>query len=226
MENKNLLKDSKAYYEDNNYYEIFSLSEDYIGKVNDYIKNIVKDKIVVDAGCGTGKYLNTIEKKSKKYIGIDLSAKQLEKAKQKSQKDNSIFINSNLSSIPLDDNSVDLIISAWVLGTITDLSEREKCLNELKRILKNNASIILIENAENSEFEVIRGRNRDSRTKDYNDWLKKHGFTEDKHLDTYFNFNDLEIAKKCFEVIYGTEISNKINSHKIEHKITIFKYSK
>ena len=28
MDSKNLLKDSKAYYEDNNYYEIFSIAED------------------------------------------------------------------------------------------------------------------------------------------------------------------------------------------------------
>ena len=39
-------------------------------------------------------------------------------------------------------------------------------------------------------------------------------------------FNTIETAKKCFEVIYGNDIANKIKSNKIEHKIIIFKYTK
>ena len=37
---KNLLKDSKAYYEDNDYYEIFSVAEDAEHKVAEYLNNI------------------------------------------------------------------------------------------------------------------------------------------------------------------------------------------
>ena len=37
---KNLLKDSKAYYEDNDYYELFSIAEDGENKVADYLKEI------------------------------------------------------------------------------------------------------------------------------------------------------------------------------------------
>ena len=62
----------------------------------------IKNSVVIDAGCGTGKFLNILEKNSKKYIGIDLSDKQLEKAKVKSNKDTSEFICSNLSKINLE----------------------------------------------------------------------------------------------------------------------------
>lgn len=37
MDTKNLLKDSKAYYEDNDYYEIFSIAEDGENKVGAYL---------------------------------------------------------------------------------------------------------------------------------------------------------------------------------------------
>ena len=171
MDSKNLLKDSKAYYENNEYYEIFSIAEDGENKVGSYLEEICKDKIVLDAGCGTGKFLNVLEEKSKKYIGIDLSDKQLEKAKAKSNKDTSEFICSNLSNINLESNKVDLIVCSWVLGTIIDLDERNKCINELKRLLKSKGTIILIENDENSEFEEIRNRTKDSRTRDYNNWI-------------------------------------------------------
>lgn len=226
MDVKNLLKDSKAYYENNDYYEIFSIAEDGENKVANYLKGICKDKIVLDAGCGTGKFLNILEKDSQKYIGIDLSEKQLDKAKSKSKKEISEFVCSNLSNINLKSDKVDLIVCSWVLGTIIDLDERNKCIDELKRLLKSNGAIILIENDENSEFEEIRNRTKDNRTRDYNNWVLSKDFTIDKQIDTYFNFNSLDEAKNSFEVIYGSEISNKIKSNKINHKIIIFKYQK
>ena len=226
MEDKNLLKDSKAYYEDNDYYEIFSNCEDSKDEIKKLFREISKNKIVLDAGCGTGKFIDVLEENSSKYIGIDLSSKQLEKAKAKSKKTSSLFINSNLSNIELEDNSIDLIVSNWVLGTITDLDEREKCLQELKRVLKPNGSIYLIENAENSEFEYIRNHTTDSRTKDYNTWILKHGFDTYRRINTYFEFETLEIAQKCFNVIYGEEISSKIKNRIIEHEIITFKYIK
>ena len=223
---KSLFKDSKAYYEDNDYYEIFSQAEDSKNIVADYFDNISKNKIVLDAGCGTGKYLRVLEKDSIKYIGIDLSNNQLEKAKIKSTNNNSMFICSNLSNIPLDDNSVDLIVSSWVLGTILDLDERNKVFSELRRVLKINGMIILIENDENSEFEEIRNRTKDNRTKNYNDWILSKNFVIDKRIDTCFEFKSLDEARKCFEVIYGNEISNKIKDKIINRKIVICKYKK
>lgn len=223
---KNLLKDSKAYYDDNDFYEIFSIAEDGENKVANYLKNLCKDKIVLDAGCGTGKFLNILEESSQKYIGIDLSDKQLEKAKRKTKKTTSEFICSNLSNINLESNKIDLIVCSWVLGTILDLEERNKCLNELKRLLKPNGKIILVENDENSEFEEIRNRTKDTRTRDYNNWILSNEFNIDEQIDTYFSFKTYVEAKKSFEVIYGQEIANKINSNKIEHKIIIFKYEK
>ena len=106
------------------------------------------------------------------------------------------------------------------------MDERNKCLDELKRLLKSNGTIILIENDENSEFEEIRNRTKDSRTRDYNNWILSNDFTIDRQIDTYFNFKTYEEAKKSFEVIYGQDISNKIKNNKINHKIIIFKFQK
>ena len=225
MEDKNLLKTSKAYYENNDYYEIFSQAEDGEKKVANYLKELCIGKITLDAGCGTGKFLPVIEEYASKYIGVDLSNEQISKAKRKSKK-NAFFLNTSLESIQLSDSSVDFIISTWVLGTITDLQERKRCLVELKRLLKPNGEIILVENDENGEFEEIRNRIYDNRTRDYNRWILENGFDIDQRFDTYFDFSSLEEARKCFEVIYGKDISNKIQDKRIHHKILAFKYRK
>ena len=223
---KNLLKDSKAYYDNNDYYEIFSQAEDGEGKVRDYLGWKINGGVVLDAGCGTGKFLSVLEEKSDKYIGVDLSFQQLIKAWEKKKKASSIFLNTNLNDVMLKDNSVDLIVSPWVLGTITEIDEREKCLDELLRVLKPGGEILLIENESGSEFESLRGRDKDQRTNIYNQWIINNGFKKEKIIETYFKFSSLDSAKKCFLEIYGEEVADRINSGIIEHKIVIFKLRK
>lgn len=226
QDTKNLLKDSRAYHDKNDYYEKFSQAEDGEGKVRDYLIKKANCGVILDAGCGTGKFLKVLENNSNKYIGVDLSIDQLVKAKSKSCKENSIFINANLQDIMLGDNTVDLVISSWVLGTVTDLEERNKCLSELKRVLKPGGEIILIENEVGSEFEYLRGRDKDIRTSAYNQWIKNNGFVVEKVIETYFDFKNMDTAKKCFLEIYGEEVMKKITSEKIGHKISIFKFEK
>lgn len=223
MKQKNLLYDSEAYYKNNDYYELFSIAEDYEGEVKKYLTNIGRYDVVLDAGCGTGKYLNTLEEISSEYIGIDLSSDQLNKASSKIKKSNSKLINANLTRIPLPDNSVDLIVSCWVLGTITDPNDRKKALKELKRVLKPNGKIVLIENDKDGEFETLRNHIKDGKTEKYNDWLKSNEFKEHLKIKTKFKFDNKDIAKNVFDNIYGKDISNKINSDIIEHNILIFK---
>ena len=222
MGGKNLLKESKAYYDDNFYYEIFSKAEDSRCEIANYFTNVINGGVVLDAGCGTGKYTKLLENISDKYIGIDLSGKQLDVAIKKSEKETTEFIKANLANIPLKNNSVDVIICTWVLGTIIDLEERKKCIDEFRRVLKKDGRIILVENACGGEFEWIRERLNDNRTNDYNKWLLKMGFKEKKKFSSYFLFESTEVARKCFEIIYGQEKAKKINREIIGHEILIF----
>ncbi len=226
MKEKNLYQNSSAYYENNDYYEIFSRAEDGEGKVTKYLMERAKDKIVLDAGCGTGKFLNILENVASKYIGVDLSFDQLIKAQMKRKKESSSFINANLKDLMLADDSIDLIISPWVLGTVLDIKEREECLHELKRVLKPGGKIILIENDEGSEFETLRNRDKDLRTRNYNDWIISNDFNIAKQIDTKFIFNSFVEARNCFLEIYGDDIANKIKSEIIEHKIILFEFVK
>lgn len=62
--------------------------------------------------------------------------------------------------------------------------------------------------------------------KKYNMWLLKNGFVVEKEIDCFFKFNSKEEANKCFDIIYESSVSSKINSNTIEHRIIIFKYMK
>ena len=218
----NLSKESNAYYENVDYYEIFSQAEDANNQVLQYLVEKTKDKIVLDAGCGSGKYLPFVSLNCKQYYGVDLSTNQLALASKKINTENVKLYCCNLKQIPLPNHSIDIIYASWVLGTILDLDERLKVLQEFHRVLKPNGAIILIENAENSEFEKIRNRDKDNRTIEYNNWILNQGFCIISNIKDYFHFKDINEAKKTFETIYGNEVASKIKRNKIEHNIIIF----
>lgn len=214
----NLNENSSAYYELNNFYETFSIAEDYPHFIDKKIIKYVKDKNVLDAGCGTGKFTNTIAKACKCYIGIDKSAKQISIANEKDL--GQTFIVGDLSKLDVENNFFDITISSWCLGTI-DLEKRKNVLSELKRVTKE--SIYLIENLESSEFEYIRGHDKDGTTKEYIEFLKNNGFKLIDEIDTYFDFISKDKAKEVFANIYNENVAGKVNNNIIKHKVGIFR---
>lgn len=227
MINLNLSEKSKNYYEENDVYEIFSIAEDYPNKIYECLYPKIKDKIVLDLGCGTGKFMQKFYKDTIRYYGLDLSNEQINIAKKKVKSNNVDFICCSAENIPLPDNSVDVIISTWVLGTILENDRRNQVLNEMKRVLKKDGSIYLVENDIGGEFEKIRNRYPNiTRTKEYNDWIESHGFICNNKFETYFKFDNENQARDVFTNIWGHEIGNKVKSNIIKQKIVIYEYTK
>lgn len=218
---RNLSELSDAYYGLNYHYEIFSLREDSKNLVESELKRIVKNRVVLDAGCGTGKYLYLFQNITNELCGIDASNEQLEFAEKKVSKKVKLLCN-DLEKINLPDNTFEVIYATWVLGTITKVNKRNKVLKELKRVLKPNGVIILVENNIGGYFEEMRNRYPDiKKTKKYNNWVLKQGFKVLKELDTEFKFKNKEEAYHTFKNIYGEEIAKKAKTT-IEHKVIIY----
>ena len=215
----NLSENSNAYYSANKVYLDFCKAEDYPNKTIDFLKPHIKNKKVLDAGCGTGKYIYNLKSNPSMIIGLDQSINQLNEAYALNK--DIRFICGNLVTPLFKPNSFDVSISCWVLGTIIDDNKRLEALNNLKKYSKN---IYLLENAQNSEFEYIRDRTCDNRTKSYNDWLIKNDFKSIKTINTYFKFETIAQAKQVFYNIWGGACSDKIKSAIIEHDIQIFHF--
>lgn len=226
MKKQNLSEGSKSYHSEANIYERFSQIEDTPCKVLNYLKTKIKNKFVLDVGCGTGKYLVDLAPISKKYIGLDISKEQIIIAKEKSLKFKNVkFLCSSAEYIELPDNSIDVIISTWVLGTILNSNRRLNALKEMQRVLKKDGEIYLVENDVGGEFEIIRNRfpNTD-KTKKYNLFLENDGFVVVKKIKSFFEFDSVNEAKEVFASIWGEKVKNKIKNKKIEHNIVIYKY--
>ncbi len=223
MKTGTLSEGSESYYTKNIVYETFCDAEDKPGKILKILKKLIKNKIVLDVGCGTGKYAALLSSFAKKYICLDVSSEQLKFAKEKVKSGNVDFICSSAEKINLLDESIEVIISTWAVSTILEVERRNKVLSELLRVLKNGGSIFLVENDLVSEFEELRGKDPvTGPTKKYNDWAKEKGFESFQKIKTFFEFSSLKETKEVFMQIWGEKVASKIKNKKISHAVIIF----
>ncbi len=110
----------------------------------------------LDVGCGTGWAIGQVAKLVNNkgfFYGVDLSPKMIEKAEQNFKgNDNFHFIKANAESIPLDDDSFDIIICS---NSFHHYLYPDKALKEIYRLLKySGKSYILDPTADNFVFRI------------------------------------------------------------------------
>jgi ubiquinone/menaquinone biosynthesis C-methylase UbiE len=124
-----------------------SISNEYLRKP--FLLNLignVKNKKILEMGCGNGYWLRILAKKGAKCTGIDRSEKQIELA-NRIEKESGLGIHyfrmdaDNLKGIK--SNSFDGIILMRILLEIKSLSKIKQIFKEANRVLKNEGFIII-----------------------------------------------------------------------------------
>jgi malonyl-CoA O-methyltransferase len=95
----------------------------------------VRGLTVLDAGCGTGRYLRELESRGAMAFGIDLSMPMLQRAHHHPQR----VARADLRALPFDAMSFDLVVCGLALG---DVAELELALDEIARTLRPKGRVI------------------------------------------------------------------------------------
>lgn len=124
----------------------FSKSDqEYLKRIENVLEKYAEPITFVDLGCGKGKFIKYLEKKYPLHdmVGIDpFFFAEGDKIKQGSA-----------YSIPLDDQSVDVLIILEVLQHIRDI---DKALSEIRRVLKDNGILIIGERNKHSGLGLLK----------------------------------------------------------------------
>ncbi|MFH1904408.1 MAG: class I SAM-dependent methyltransferase [bacterium] len=108
-------------------------------------KTEIRDKVILDAGCGTG--IATVcfgKKQAKQSLGIDISYDCLRKGMELRNGHNLTNVNyqlGDITNLPFCDNSFDLVSS---VGVFPYINGRNKVTDEFRRILKRQGRLLIM----------------------------------------------------------------------------------
>jgi ubiquinone/menaquinone biosynthesis C-methylase UbiE len=121
---------------------IDQLNEDTIEHLHRYAfaKEFVKNKIVVDIASGEGYGAHILSTDASQVTGIDVSSEAIKHANNKYKKNNLIYIQGAADTIPLENDSVDIVTS---FETLEHHDKHEEMIQEIIRILKADGILIL-----------------------------------------------------------------------------------
>lgn len=108
-------------------------------KVDEYLKSIDEHSLLLDVGCGNGKYLDN----SRTFnVGCDISSNLLSICKQRDFE----VLQCDMSAIPFRPGSFDAIICIAALHHIASSQRRRKCLEKMISLLRpSNGSSLLVQ---------------------------------------------------------------------------------
>ena len=110
---------------------------------------IVRDKFILDFGCGIGRFAQRLVDKGATYLGLDSSIGMIESAKQLNASNKAEFLHSNSSSLPFPSGHFDVCLSVGVLQYLMHQpGDKEiNVFSELARVLSTSGQLLIIEQA-------------------------------------------------------------------------------
>ncbi len=106
-----------------------------------YVKPYIKNKIILDIGCGTGYGTNFLSKYASKILGVDISENAIKFCQSIYSGKNLNFIHIDDIYLPFNESTFDVCISFEVIEHI-DPKRVDYWLSEIKRILKKDGIFI------------------------------------------------------------------------------------
>jgi len=174
------------------------------GSVKIFMDSIESKSKVLELGCGNGK--NMLYRNDLDIFGIDISIEQINICKNKLLK----VEEGNITKLNFEDNSFDNMICIATYHHLDNDIDRQKCLKEMYRCLKNEGKILItvwaMEQQEDSTFhftktdELVPWKSKD----DGNTYLRYY------HIYRKGDLED-EIIRLCPEFIIkniGWELGN------------------
>lgn len=116
-------------------------------------RELAAGKDVLDIACGEGYGSALLAARARQVTGVDISSEIIAWASRKYQADNLRYREGSATAIPLDENSVDLVVS---FETIEHLAEQEAMLREIKRVLRPQG-VLIISSPDKYEYSDIPG---------------------------------------------------------------------
>ena len=107
------------------------------------------DEVVLDFGCGSGRFSYWIAPKVRHVVGLEETSKMIQLAEKNRKAENVDFMLYDGIRFPMLSYLFDVVLSVWVLQYMED-EQLRKTISELARCLRQEGTLYLIEQASDS----------------------------------------------------------------------------
>ncbi|HEX9252528.1 MAG TPA: class I SAM-dependent methyltransferase [Ignavibacteriaceae bacterium] len=178
--------------------------ENYLVNIEKEIKDIIavnNYKNVLEAGCGTGRWISSLDGDDKNIFGLDYSFDMMKIRKRDKLKFN--FVNADAVQVPFKNNFFDLI---FCVNAIHHFPDKEKFIRECRRTLSNNGTVAV--------FGVDPHIDKDWYVYDYFESVYENDLKRFPSLKSLMKILETEnferIETKVIEKVYHTRIGKDI----------------
>jgi glycosyltransferase involved in cell wall biosynthesis/SAM-dependent methyltransferase len=114
-------------------------------------REYAKGKDVLDIACGEGFGSAILAQAARSVVGVDIAAEAVRHATLSYQVENVEFRQGSCAEIPLDNNSIDLVVS---FETIEHHDEHKAMMVEIKRVLRPDG-VLIISSPDKNEYSIL-----------------------------------------------------------------------
>lgn len=116
----------------------------------------LRDKKVVDVGCGEGHLVRLMTRHGAKAFGVECNPLQLEMAHEEKPVGGEVYFDGKAEALPFDDTSVDVVVFFNSLHHV-NTDTMTQALSEAARVLKPGGQLYICEPmAEGAHFDLMR----------------------------------------------------------------------
>ena len=211
-----MLDHKQVYQGEGEKYQHLIEREDYLGNLLPAIQDLtpVAGLDVIDLGSGTGRLALLFGQVARRIYAFDMSVHMLSVANRQieRQKMNEWLVAAaDHKAIPLPANSADLVLSGWSFCYLAVWEEEDwksalrEGLGEIKRVLRDEGSVILIESLGTGNMEP----QPPDKLMPYFSSLEDYGFQR-SWIRTDYRFRNLEEAYDLTSFFFGEEMLQNI----------------
>lgn len=176
-------------------------------------------KTVLDIACGDGYGSAMLARYAAQVTGVDIDTPTVERARGKYVADNLRFLQGSATDMPLEDDSVDLVVS---FETIEHLTEQDRMLCEIRRVLRPEG-FLLISSPDKYEYSDVPGYHNEFHLKElycqeFEELLQKH-FSRHALLGQRVVFGSLIASADARPFLSWSKVEEQSRSEGLAHAV-------
>jgi len=193
--------------QDRKMFAIERSSMDRQGKVIDFLNKHLPPGLILDVGAGDGYTAKRI--KNADVICLEPSAGMVNFS------NNRLWAKGSAESIPFHDNYFDAVYATWAY--FLPGIDKSKGLGEVKRVVKEGGTIIIVDNAGNDEICSLAS----NLIAEGPEFYLENGFSA-YYIDTSFEFESIDDALTLMKMYFGDRITKENIKLEYEYKVVAY----